>query len=140
MAQTKTIKFFISSTFKDFLKERNVLQSFVFPKLKKLCYEYKDAKFHFQPVDLRWGVSKETSEDNQTLQYCLNEVERCSNEPKPNLLILLGQRYGWGPLPVKINASDYEKDIKKQLSKEVLKTLVDKWIEKDNNKKKKIVL
>ena len=35
--QNKTIKFFISSTFKDFIKERNALQNFVFLRLKKLC-------------------------------------------------------------------------------------------------------
>ena len=37
MSKNKTIKFFISSTFKDFEAERNILQKFVFPKLKELC-------------------------------------------------------------------------------------------------------
>ena len=85
--QNKTIKFFISSTFKDFIKERNALQNFVFPRLKKLC---QDKGFSFQPVDLRWGVTNESSDDNKTMEYCLNEVKRCSSDPKPNLLILFG--------------------------------------------------
>ena len=42
------------------------------------------------------------------MQYCINEVSRCSVEPKPNLLILLGQRYGWGPLPSSINPDDFK--------------------------------
>ena len=108
MSANKTIKFFISSTFKDFLKERNALQNFVFPRLKKLCQK---EGFGFQPVDLRWGVTPESSDDNQTMNFCLNEVKRCSSEPKPNLLVLLGQRYGWGPLPSEINATDFENDI-----------------------------
>ena len=37
MSRNKTIKFFISSTFKDFEAERNILQEFVFLKLKGLC-------------------------------------------------------------------------------------------------------
>jgi len=124
MSQTKTIKFFISSTFKDFLKERNALQNFVFPKLKKLC---EKKGFHFQPVDLRWGVTDESSEDNQTMNFCLNEVQRCSSDPKPNLLILLGQRYGWGPLPSIINGEDYNNDIKEKLSDTLLQVAVGEW-------------
>lgn len=104
MPQNNTIKFFISSTFKDFLKERNALQNFVFPRLKNLC---QSKGFSFQPVDLRWGVTEESSEDNKTMDYCLNEVRRCSSDPKPNLLILFGQRYGWGPLPSYLTVDEY---------------------------------
>ena len=103
--QNKTIKFFISSTFKDFIKERNALQNFVFPRLKKLC---QDKGFSFQPVDLRWGVTNESSDDNKTMEYCLNEVKRCSSDPKPNLLILFGQRYGWVPLPSYIESNVFD--------------------------------
>ena len=62
--QNKTIKFFISQTFKDFIKERNALQNFVFPRLKKLC---KNKGFSFQPVDLRWGITVQSSEDIKTI-------------------------------------------------------------------------
>lgn len=124
-SSNKTIKFFISSTFKDFLKERNALQNFVFPKLKKLC----DRKgFYFQPVDLRWGVTSEQSEDNQTMQYCINEVSRCSTEPKPNLLILLGQRYGWGPLPSELTITEWN-----LISEKVDTTSLKQWYIQDLN-------
>ena len=128
MSQTKTIKFFISSTFKDFVKERNVLQQFVFPELKNICQK---KGFAFQPVDLRWGVTQEVSENNQTLQYCLNEVSRCSHEPKPNLLILLGQRYGWGPLPQNITVKEREYLQEKIDAKDF--KLVAKWYIQDEN-------
>lgn len=129
MTANKTIKFFISSTFKDFLHERNVLQHYVFPRLRKYC---EKEGFYFQPVDLRWGVTEESSDDNQTMAYCLNEVSRCSVEPKPNLLILLGQRYGWGPLPSEISQTDYTDYIEPKLSKQG-KKLFDKWYKIDNN-------
>ncbi len=132
MAANKTIKFFISSTFKDFLKERNALQNFVFPRLKKLCQK---KGFSFQPVDLRWGVTPESSDDNQTMNFCLNEVKRCSSEPKPNLLVLLGQRYGWGPLPSEINAIDFENDIESNKLSEDDKEFLRIWYLPDTNSK-----
>lgn len=133
MSQNKTIKFFISSTFIDFIKERNALQNFVFPRLKKLCEENN---FSFQPVDLRWGVTDESSEDNKTMEYCLNEVKRCSSDPKPNLLILFGQRYGWGPLPSYIEPDIFNIILGKiddiNFTKELLLEAKDKWLEDIN--------
>lgn len=126
--QNKTIKFFISSTFKDFIKERNALQNFVFPRLKKLCQK---KGFSFQPVDLRWGITVESSEDNKTMEYCLNEVRRCSYDPKPNLLILFGQRYGWGPLPSDITIQEWDY-IKSKVTKDELVKL-ENWYIQDLN-------
>jgi hypothetical protein len=47
-----TIRFFLSSTFRDFQIERTVLQRHVFPQLRWLCAA---SGFHLQPIDLRWG-------------------------------------------------------------------------------------
>lgn len=99
MPVSRTIKFFLSSTFLDFQKERDALQQSVFPRLKKLCAM---KGFQFQPVDLRWGVAKEVIENNQAIDFCLNEVERCISHPQPSMLILIGQRYGWVPIPSRI--------------------------------------
>lgn len=142
MSKNKTIKFFISSTFKDFLKERNALQNLVFPRLKKLC---NSKGFSFQPVDLRWGITEKSSEDNKTMLYCLNEVKRCSYEPKPNLLILLGQRYGWGPLPIYINPEIFIDDILKEIKdydflEDDFPKAIQNWekeVKEENDKKKK---
>ena len=112
MFKNKTIKFFISSTFKDFEAERNILQKFVFPKLKELCNK---KGFGFQPIDLRWGIQEEAGLDQQTMNICLNEIKRSSHEPRPNLLILVGQRYGWIPLPYEIKKDEFKIIINRQL-------------------------
>jgi len=96
---------FISSTFSDFIAERNALQEIVFPKLRAFC-EARNARF--QPVDLRWGVSSEASLDQQTMSICLDELARCQEvSPKPNFIILLGERYGWIPLRVRIPGTEF---------------------------------
>ena len=104
--QTKIFRVFISSTFSDMKEERWILQTEVFPELEKFC-ESKGAKF--QGVDLRWGVSENLSFDQKTLQTCFNEIARCQKvSPKPNFLILLGERYGWQPVPEKIPVTEMQ--------------------------------
>jgi WD40 repeat protein len=94
-------------------EERNALQKEVFPKLRKLCMEHG---FRFQAIDLRWGVSEEAGLDQQTMKICLEEIERSQRvSPKPNFIVLLGDRYGWRPLPYEIPADEFE-EIKKVVS------------------------
>ena len=98
----RTFRIFVSSTFSDLKAERNALHERVFPALKELC-EGRQARF--QAIDLRWGVREEAGLDQQTMRICLDEVERCQRvTPKPNFIILLGDRYGWRPLPAEIPA------------------------------------
>lgn len=95
--QTKTFRVFISSTFADMKQERGILMRDAFPRLEKYCEE-NNARF--QAVDLRWGVNEDAARDQKTLQICFNEIARCQKiSPKPNFLILLGDRYGWQPIP-----------------------------------------
>jgi hypothetical protein len=94
-------------------EERNALQKEVFPKLRKLCMKHG---FRFQAIDLRWGVSEEAGLDQQTMKICLEEIERSQRvSPKPNFIVLLGDRYGWRPLPYEIPADEFE-EIKKVVS------------------------
>lgn len=103
---SKTFRVFVSSTFSDMKEERNALQKEVFPKLRKLCMEHG---FRFQAIDLRWGVSEEAGLDQQTMKICLEEIERSQRvSPKPNFIVLLGDRYGWRPLPYEIPADEFE--------------------------------
>jgi WD40 repeat protein len=98
----RTIRLFVSSTFSDMKAERDVLQADVFPKLRQLCLSNG---LRFQPIDLRWGVPQEAGKDNRAMRICLRELKRCQEErPKPNFLILLGERYGSRPLPELIPA------------------------------------
>ncbi len=106
MQSSKTFRVFVSSTFSDLKAERNALQEQVFPKLRVLC---KQHGCRFQAIDLRWGVSEEAGFDQQTMRICLGEVERCQQlSPRPNFILLLGDRYGWQPLPYEIPAVEFD--------------------------------
>src|SRR5208337_3298869 len=103
---TRTFRVFVSSTFEDLKEERDALQRDVFPKLRTLC-EQRGARF--QAIDLRWGVRDEAALDQQTMEICLREIERCQRTGvKPNFIVLLGDRYGWQPLPPRIPASEFD--------------------------------
>jgi WD40 repeat protein len=104
---SRTIRLFVSSTFSDLKAERNALQRDVLPRLKQLCLS---KGLRFQAIDLRWGISEEAGRDNKTMRICLRELRRCQQDrPKPNFLIMLGNRYGWRPLPEIIPAALFEK-------------------------------
>lgn len=96
MIRLKIIRFFISSTFLDMQNEREKLKTI----FKRLNAKYSVKGWKIESVDLRWGISKAQQESNRTMKICLEEVDRCRYlSPKPNFIILLGQRYGWIPLP-----------------------------------------
>ena len=43
------------------------------------------------------------------MEICFREIERCLRAtPRPNFLVLLGERYGWRPLPTRIPAGEFE--------------------------------
>ena len=84
MAQTSRT-FFVSSTFSDLKAERDALQKHVFPRLRELRMQ-------------------------QTMKICLKEIARCQEvTPRPNFIVLLGDRYGWRPLPEQIPAEEFER-------------------------------
>lgn len=130
MAQaTRTFRIFVSSTFSDLKEERNALQQKVFPKLGELCQQH-DCRF--QAIDLRWGVSEEASLDQQTVKICLQEIKRCQQTtPRPNFIVLLGDRYGWRPLPTEIPATEYEHI--EQCVGNADQVLLKTWYRRDNN-------
>ncbi len=120
----RTFRIFVSSTFNDLKAERNALQEQVFPELQRLC---EANQCRFQAIDLRWGVSEEATLDQQTMNICLTELKRCQDvSPRPNFIILLGDRYGWIPLPPQIDASEF-REILSQIGPED-KTLLE-WDE-----------
>jgi nephrocystin-3 len=89
-AKKRSIRVFISSTFRDMIDDRNELMAQCWPQLRKLCQE---RQVEFTEVDLRWGISEEQSERKETLQLCLDEIHNC----RPYFIGLLGERYGWMP-------------------------------------------
>ena len=43
------------------------------------------------------------------MEICLREIERCQRTGiNPNFIVLLGDRYGWQPLPPRIPASEFD--------------------------------
>jgi len=130
MTQTsRTFRIFVSSTFNDLKAERNALQEFVFPSLRTLAESHG---CRFQAIDLRWGVSDEATHDQQTMKICLGEIARCQDiSPRPNFIILLGNRYGWRPLPCEIPVNEYDLIFPHIPPKD--RPLVVHWYRRDDN-------
>ncbi|RLD46283.1 MAG: hypothetical protein DRI88_07775 [Bacteroidetes bacterium] len=126
----KTFRLFISSTFSDFKREREILQTSIFPELESFC---SNSGYQFQAIDLRWGVHEEAQLDQKTIEICLREVNTCKHYPHPNFLILLGNRYGWVPLPYAIEKTEFEKILSYYSSDEQASKLLNEWYHPDRN-------
>ena len=106
MARNRTFRVFISSTFEDFQIERELLRERVWPELENYC-RLRGATF--EATDLRWGIPANSAEELDIVSICLDEVERCKRlSPRPNFIALIGNRYGWRPLPVTIPKKLYD--------------------------------
>lgn len=86
----KTVRVFISSTFRDFHAERDYLVKYVFPELRQWCEQWR---LHLVDIDLRWGVTREEAESGKVIDICLENVDGA----RPFFLCMLGGRYGWVP-------------------------------------------
>ncbi|MEK6324250.1 MAG: DUF4062 domain-containing protein [Acidobacteriota bacterium] len=86
----KTVRVFISSTFRDMHRERDHLVRVVFPELKERC---RTKHVQLVDVDLRWGVTEADAEHGKALDICLDEIDSC----RPYFLGILGHRYGFVP-------------------------------------------
>src|SRR5690606_5783714 len=70
--------------------------------------------------------------EQQIMQICLEEIRRCQQvTPRPNFIVLLGDRYGWRPSP-EIIAHDEFDAIRSHLSDEE-RALVERWYALDEN-------
>jgi WD40 repeat protein len=127
---TRTFRIFVSSTFNDLIEERNALHRDVFPKLRTLCIQHG---CRFQAVDLRWGIREEATLDQQTMKICLEEIERSKrSSPRPSFIVLLGDRYGWRPLPYEIPAGEFE-EIINHIAESSDQVLILNWYKLDKN-------
>jgi nephrocystin-3 len=86
----RTARIFLSSTFRDFGEERDLLVRKVFPALRA---KLKDRFVELVDVDLRWGITVEQAERGEVLPICLAEIDRA----RPYFVGMLGERYGWIP-------------------------------------------
>ncbi len=100
--ESRVIRVFLSSTFRDFMEERDLLVKQVFPRLRRRAQE---RGVEIVDVDLRWGITEEESQQGKVIGICLAEIERC----RPYFIGMLGERYGWTPQP-----SDYPPELFEQ--------------------------
>jgi tetratricopeptide (TPR) repeat protein len=92
MDRSRSVRIFLSSTFRDFAEERDLLVRRVFPELRA---RLKDRFVELVDVDLRWGITAEQAERGEVLPICLTEIDRA----RPFFIGMLGERYGWVPPP-----------------------------------------
>ena len=108
LSTDRQIRVFISSTFRDMMRERDLLVKEVFPELRRKCAK----RFvTFTEVDLRWGITEEQANEGQVLPLCLAEIERS----RPYFIGLLGQRYGWVPDTVRPDVIEREPWLKEHV-------------------------
>ncbi len=86
----RTVRVFLSSTFRDMHAERDYLVKVTFPALRQWCAE---RRLFFDEIDLRWGITRQEADEGKALEICLREVDGA----RPFFLCLLGERYGWVP-------------------------------------------
>ena len=86
----RSIRVFVSSTFRDMQAERDHLVKVTFPQLRKLC---ESRGVVWGDVDLRWGITDEEQAEGKVLPVCLAAIQR----DQPYFIGLLGERYGWVP-------------------------------------------
>ena len=95
MNHIKTIRIFVSSTFKDMDLERDALRNIVAPRLNQELALYN---INVEMVDLRHTVEtnphlSKTEREQRVFNICMDEIESCS----PYFIALVGHRYGWIP-------------------------------------------
>ena len=89
-SQSRTVRVFLSSTFRDFAEERDLLVRKVFPELRRKC---RERQVELVDVDLRWGITEKEAQQGKVLPICLAEIDRS----RPYFMGFIGERYGWVP-------------------------------------------
>ena len=95
---SRVVRIFISSTFRDFAGERDILVRKIFPELRRRC---RERQVELVDVDLRWGITEAEAQQGKVLPICLAEIDRS----RPYFIGLLGERYGWVPEAQRYNTS-----------------------------------
>lgn len=71
------------------------------------------------------------------MKICVDEIKRSQRvSSRPNFIVLLGDRYGWRPLPAEIPASEFNQ-IESLISDDGDKELLARWYRRDENAKYK---
>ncbi|PIK50405.1 putative NACHT and WD repeat domain-containing protein 2 [Apostichopus japonicus] len=104
---SKEVWIFISSTFTDTILERDTLMEDVYPYIRAYA---RKLGLDFNAVDFRWGIRKSLCNEHKAAEICLTEVARCRETScGPSFVAILGQKYGFRPIPPVIKQGEFEK-------------------------------
>ena len=90
MAGWRSVRVFLSSTFRDMHAERDQLIKVTFPALRERLLPHR---VELYDIDLRWGITEDEARNEKVIRLCLEQVDEC----RPFFLAFLGHRYGWVP-------------------------------------------
>ncbi|OCU00805.1 NACHT domain- and WD repeat-containing protein 1 [Xenopus laevis] len=128
---SNTVRLFISSTFSDMAEERNALMEMAYPDIQAFCQQHG---LGFEVVDMRWGVRDYATVDHMTTELCLKEIDSCQKTSMgPSFIALVGNRYGFRPIPRVISEEEFNILFNKIQRNESDAQLLTKWFWKDMN-------
>ncbi|XP_041462777.1 NACHT and WD repeat domain-containing protein 2-like [Lytechinus variegatus] len=132
----RSVWVFISSTFTDTRIERDLLLMDAYPYIRDYC---RQIGIDFNVVDFRWGIRQGASNRHMAADICYNEVARCrDNSIGPYFVAILGNKYGYRPIPPKFTMTTYQKVVaylEKEETSESLEAvaLMKEWYILDTN-------
>ncbi|XP_063954559.1 NACHT and WD repeat domain-containing protein 2-like [Lytechinus pictus] len=132
----RSVWVFISSTFTDTRIERDLLLLDAYPYIRDYC---RQIGIDFNVVDFRWGIRQGASNRHMAADICYNEVARCrDNSIGPYFVAILGNKYGYRPIPPKFTMTKYQKVVaylEKEETSESLEAvaLMKEWYILDTN-------
>jgi hypothetical protein len=123
---------YLATTFTESANERNLFQEDVYPFIKEYA---RKMGVDFNNTEMRFGITKETTDDHQSNRLTLSEIERCrADSAGLTFVILLGDKYGYRPLQSVVDGEEYEEmkakidDERPQFSK-----TMEEWFKLDEN-------
>ncbi|XP_074643476.1 uncharacterized protein LOC141900455 [Tubulanus polymorphus] len=105
--ELKTVKLFISANLSDMILERGYLMQHAYPELRKYC---TGKGLEFQVVDMKNGMFDDAFEaDDDILKIYHKEIQDCKRMSHgPYFISFLGDKYGFVPIPSKIEAAVFK--------------------------------
>ncbi|XP_015220730.2 NACHT domain- and WD repeat-containing protein 1 [Lepisosteus oculatus] len=129
--RSSVVRVFISSTFSDMSSERDALLEKAYPELQVYC---QSLGLVFEVVDMRWGVRDTIVMDHMTTELCLQEIQSCRRvSVGPTFTALVGNRYGYRPIPRVIRDEEFELLLSKLHPDGDAVKLLSQWFWKDEN-------
>lgn len=84
---------FVSSTFSDMQRERDIIGRIVLPILHKESEKEEINRNILREIDLRWGITNLMAQDGAAATICLEAIADCV----PFVIGFIGARAGWVP-------------------------------------------